>query len=99
MSVFGAFGLTGDLSGPITVLVFSVVGWLFKRFDYSVPAAVIGILLGSMAEDSFIYSYQISGGQWSYVLERPVTLIILILLFLSLFGSKLLGGLMRRARK
>ena len=26
MAVFGAFGLTGDLSGPITVLVFSVVG-------------------------------------------------------------------------
>lgn len=47
-----ALGLTGDLSGLITVLVFSVVGWLFKRSDYSVPATVIGILLGGMAEDS-----------------------------------------------
>ena len=98
MAVFGAFGLTGDLSGPITVLVFSVIGWLFKRFDYSVPAAVIGILLGGMAEDSVIYSYQISGGQWSYILERPITLLILLLLLLSLFGSKLLGVLTRRAR-
>jgi len=97
-AVFGAFGLTGDLSGPTTVLVFSVVGWLFKRYDYSVPAAVIGILLGGMAEDSVIYSYQISGGQWSYLLERPITLVILILLFLSLFGSKLLGVLAKRAR-
>ncbi len=98
MAVFGAFGLTGDLSGPITVLVFSVVGWLFKRFDYSVPAAVIGILLGGMAEDSVIYSYQISGGQWSYILDRPITLVILILLLLSLFGSKVLGVLTRRAK-
>ena len=46
MAVFGAFGLTGDLSWPIAVLIFSVIGWLFKRLDYSVPAAVIGILLG-----------------------------------------------------
>jgi putative tricarboxylic transport membrane protein len=98
MSVFGAFGLTGDLSGPITVLVFSVVGWFFKRYGYSVPAAVIGILLGGMAEDSIIYSYQISGGQWSYILERPITIVILLLLCASLFGSKLLGILTRRAR-
>jgi len=99
MAVFGAFGLTGNLSGPITVLVFSVVGWLFRRFDYSVPAAVIGILLGGIAEESIIYSYQISGGQWSYILERPITLVILILLFLSLFGGKLHGVLTRRARR
>jgi putative tricarboxylic transport membrane protein len=98
LAVFGAFGLTGDLSGPITVLVFSVIGWIFKRFDYSVPAAVIGILLGGMAEDSIVYTYQISGGQWSYLLERPVTIIILGLLAMSLFGSKLVSILTSKAR-
>lgn len=97
LAVFGAFGLTGDLSGPFTVLVFSFVGWLFKRYGYSVPAAVIGILLGAMAEDSLIYSYQISGGQWSYLLERPVALVILALLVVSLFGSKFIEFLKRRA--
>ena len=98
LAVFGAFGLTGDLSGPVTVLVFSLIGWIFKRFDYSVPAAVIGILLGAMAEDSLIYSWQISGGQWSYLLERPMAMIILALLVLSLFGGKLVDVLTRRAR-
>ncbi|MDH4125216.1 MAG: tripartite tricarboxylate transporter permease [Gammaproteobacteria bacterium] len=96
MAVFGAFGLTGDLSGPLTVLIFSLLGWLFKRFDYSVPAAVIGILLGSMAEDQVIYLYQISGGQWTYILERPVAIIILLLLVASLFGNKLLRLLQRK---
>jgi len=97
MATFGAFGLTGDLSGPITMLVFALVGWVFKRFGYSVPAAVIGILLGGMAEDSLIYSYQISGGQWSYLLERPVALGILGLLIASLFGRKLVTLLTRKA--
>jgi len=97
MAVFGAFGLTGDLSGPLTVLIFSIIGWVFKRHGYSVPAAVIGILLGGMAEDSVIYSYQISGGQWGYLLERPITLIILALLATSLFGGKLVGLLTRKA--
>jgi putative tricarboxylic transport membrane protein len=99
MATFGAFGLTGDLSGPVTVLIFSIVGWVFKRYGYSVPAAVIGILLGGMAEESVIYSYQISGGQWSYLLERPMALTILVLLFVSLFGGKLVDMLQRRVRK
>lgn len=98
MAVFGAFGLTGDLSGPLTVLIFSVIGWIFKRHNYSVPAAVVGILLGGMAEDSAIYTYQISGGQWSYFLERPVAMLILVLLLTSLFGGKLLETLARRVR-
>jgi putative tricarboxylic transport membrane protein len=89
MSVFGAFGLTGDMRGPITVLVFSIVGWIFRRFDYSIPAAVVGILLGGMAEESVIYTWQISGGQWSYLLERPLTLAIVVLFVASLFGRRL----------
>ncbi|EPJ45117.1 MAG: hypothetical protein OFPII_29740 [Osedax symbiont Rs1] len=91
LAIFGSFGLVGNMSGPITVLVFSVVGWLFKRYDYSVPAAVIGILLGSMAESSMLHSLQISGGEFSYIFERPITLVIIALLFISLFGSKLLA--------
>lgn len=98
LAVFGAFGLTGDLRGPVTVLVFSIVGWLFKRYGYSVSAAVIGILLSSMAEDSMIYSYQISGAQFSYLLERPIAMLILVMLAVSLFGNQLVDRLMRRVR-
>lgn len=96
LTTFGAFGLTGDLAGPVTLLVFSVIGWVFKRFGYSVPAAVIGLLLGDTAERSLVYSYQISGAQWSYLLERPVTLIILGLLAASLVGRPLVTRVMRR---
>ena len=96
LATFGSFGLIGNLSGPVTVLVFAMVGWLFKRFDYSVPAAVIGLLLGRMADESMIYSYQISGGRWSYLLERPVTMLMLFLLAASMFGGKIVAMLNRR---
>jgi len=96
LAVFGSFGLVGNMSGPITVLVFAIIGWLFKRYNYSVPAAVIGILLGSMAESSMLHTLQISGGQLSYVFERPITLVILALLVVSLFGSKLMSMLTKR---
>lgn len=99
MAVFGSFGLTGNISGPVTVLAFSIVGWIFSRLNYSVPAAVIGILLGGMAESHLLHTYQISGGEFSYLLERPITMLILFLLLLSLFGSKITGALSKRATK
>ncbi|WP_409522541.1 tripartite tricarboxylate transporter permease [Nitrincola sp. MINF-07-Sa-05] len=99
LAVFGSFGLTGNFVGPFTVLAFAIIGWLMRRYGYSVPAAVIGILLGAMAEKTLLHSYQISGGDISYILERPVTLIILFLLLISLFGKHfmmLIRGLFQR---
>ncbi|HSG63251.1 MAG TPA: tripartite tricarboxylate transporter permease, partial [Pseudomonadales bacterium] len=96
LSVIGAFGLTGNMSGPLTVMLFSLLGWVFKRFDYSVPSAVIGLLLGRMMEESLIYSYQISGGEWSYLWQRPVAIVILLLLVFSVFGERLIAQLNKK---
>ncbi|QTF90907.1 tripartite tricarboxylate transporter permease [Halomonas sp. BM-2019] len=98
LAVMGSFGLTGNMTGPATVLVFALVGWIFRHYGYSVPAAVIGMLLGAMAEKSLLHSYQISGGNLSYVLERPATLLILGLLLVSLFGRHLLSLIKRRKK-
>jgi putative tricarboxylic transport membrane protein len=95
MAAFGAFGLTGNLAGPATVLVFAVLGWAMRRYDYSIPAAVIGLLLGSMAEGELLRSIQISGGRFEYLLGRPITLILLVLLILSLW----LPSLVRKFRE
>ena len=96
LAVCGAYGLIGSLAGPITVMVFALLGWVFKRYGYSVPACVVGLLLGGMADESLIYSYQISGGQWSYLLERPVAMAFIALLVLSLFGGRLISLLERK---
>lgn len=95
MATFGAFGLTGNLAGPATVLVFAILGWAMRRYDYSIPAAVIGLLLGSMAEGELLRSIQISGGRFAYVLERPITLVLLVLLILSLW----LPGFVKKIRE
>lgn len=95
MAAFGAFGLTGNLAGPATVLVFAVLGWAMRRYDYSIPAAVIGLLLGSMAEGELLRSIQISGGRFEYLLGRPITLVLLVLLIASLW----LPGIVRKFRE
>lgn len=84
LAILGAFSLTGNMVGPITVFVFAVIGWFMRRFDYPVAAMVIGLLLGRMAEGELLRSYQLSGGSLAYLLDRPIALVIMALLILSL---------------
>jgi putative tricarboxylic transport membrane protein len=97
LATFGCYGLTGSMQGPVTLLVFAGLGWVFKRYGYSVPACVIGLLLGRIAEGELLRSYQISGGDPAYVLQRPLTLALCALLVLAVVVPQLLAR--RRARR
>ncbi|MEQ8165826.1 MAG: tripartite tricarboxylate transporter permease [Alphaproteobacteria bacterium] len=90
LAVIGSFAVTGDQAGPITLFFFAILGWLMKRYDYPVAAAVIGLLLGRMLETELIRSYQRSAGEVQFILERPIALVFFILLVLSLFQPMLM---------
>lgn len=83
-SVLGAFSLTGNMVGPVTVFGFAILGYFMRRFDYPVAATVVGILLGGMAEGEFLRTYQLSGGDPLLILSRPITLVLVLLLTASL---------------
>lgn len=83
MCALGAYALTGNMMGPYVVLVFSLLGWLLVKFDYPVAATVVGLMLGRLAETSLIRSYQMSGGDISLILERPMALVLAVLIVLS----------------
>ena len=93
MATFGCFGITGDIVGPATLLVFSAIGWVLRKHHYSVAAAVIGMLLGGMAESELLRSFQISGGNFSYLWGRPITLALVVLLIASLLAPLFLSRL------
>lgn len=84
LATAGSYSLTGDLTGPGTLLVFSVLGWVMTRFGYPVAAAVVGILLSSIVEGELVRSWQISGGGLQYFLGRPIFLSLVVLLTISM---------------
>jgi len=84
LSIYGSFSLVGNMVGPVTVLVFAIIGWMMRRHTYPVAATVIGILLGRMAEGELLRSYQISGGDIGFILSRPIAMVLFLLLLVSL---------------
>lgn len=84
ISVMGTYSVDGSISGPITLFVAAVVGYLMARYEYPVACAVVGLVLGRMLETEFLRSYQVSGHKVTYLLERPVAIGIVLVMVASL---------------
>lgn len=89
MTAIGSYAYAGNMSGPITMLVFVPLAWALRRYNYPIAAVVVGLLLGAMVEGQLVRTLQISGGEFSYLLTRPISAILLFGLLLSFSGSSL----------
>jgi putative tricarboxylic transport membrane protein len=84
IATMGTYAVEGSISGPITLFVFSILGFALVKFQYPVAAVVVGILLGRMLETELLRSNQLSGGDPLYILHRPAALVIVAIMLFSL---------------
>jgi putative tricarboxylic transport membrane protein len=99
LSVIGAYLLSSSMAGPVTIFVFAVIGWTLRHFEYPVAATVVGLLLARMTEGAMLRTYQMSGGDPTYLLHRPIALVLLVLLIFSLVITPLSARLKRRVNR
>jgi putative tricarboxylic transport membrane protein len=87
----GAFAWRQMVFDMYLVILFGVFGALLVRYGYSVPAFLLGLLLGPLAESNFYWAVEI-GGVESF--KRPIAVVILSatigVLLLPLVINKLL---------
>ena len=90
-SIFGAYSARNSLFDVLVAVVFGLIGLVFKRFQIPIAPAVLGMILGSMAEKNLRRSLTIAAAKnsniVSYILLRPISLVILILLILLVYGN------------
>lgn len=98
LAMAGSYAITGNLMGPLTLAVFSIIGWLFARYSFSPAAAVVGLLLGAFVERQFVFSHQLSGGDILFLLTRPIAMTMLVLLIASLFYPTVQDAILRRRK-
>ena len=96
----GAYTVNGSMSDIWMMLVFGLVGYVFKKLDYPLAPLVLAIVLGDRMEDAFRQSMLASKGSvaifWQNGLSGTITTLALIMLVWPLitklrevvFGSK-----------
>jgi TctA family transporter len=94
----GAYQVANAVSDIWLVLIFGLVGYVFKKLDYPLAPLVLAMVLGDKAEDAFRQSMLFSGGKLSIFWSNGLVA-TLMLLALALLLSPLALWLFRLARR
>jgi len=78
MGIVGAYSLKGSYYDVILMFIFGIIGYLFNKFQFSIPAFVLAFILGGMAEKTYRQQLIISDGNFLGVFMRPISCIVLI---------------------
>ena len=89
-SMVGAYALDQSMIDVWIALIFGVIGYLMKRYGFSVVSLAIGLILGGMLEKRLGQSMVMLDEQWWLIATRPLSLFFLVLTVLALAGPFLL---------
>lgn len=82
--IAGSFAVRNTMFDVWIMFVFGLFGLLMKHYDFSLPAIVLGIVLGSIADSELIRTYMLFGKNFYTVFfTRPISFILLIIIIFS----------------
>jgi putative tricarboxylic transport membrane protein len=78
------------------LFLFGIVGYLMRRFDFPVAPAIIGMILGPLAEENFRRALSITQGDYSVFFTHPISAVLLAIAALIIVAPFLLRLRQRR---
>jgi putative tricarboxylic transport membrane protein len=87
----GAYGINNNVFDIVVMIIFGIVGYLFKKFGYEGAPLILAFVLGPMFEVNLRRSLLISQGSFSIFFTRPIALgaiaVSVILVIVSVYQS------------
>jgi putative tricarboxylic transport membrane protein len=97
LCVVGGFAPTQTMHDVWLMLIFGVFGYLLRKLNYPVAPAVLAIVLGPLAERSLRQSLIASQGDPLIFVERPISLVC-ILLAIALASYPMVNRILKARR-
>ncbi|RIN23219.1 tripartite tricarboxylate transporter permease [Staphylococcus succinus] len=91
LSLLGAFAVDNNILNVWIMLIFGVIGYLMKLYDFSVASLILGIVLGPLMEESFRRHLLLNNGNYMSFFHSPITVIILIIALMAIVLPQLLN--------
>jgi len=90
--IIGSYSINNSTFDVFMMLVFGIVGYLFRKFKYEPAPLVLAFILGPMLENALRQSLLISGGDFLIFFTRPISatslMIASILLVTAIFWKR-----------
>lgn len=96
MTFVGTYSYNNSMNDVYLMVASGFVGYFLNKLGFSMSAIIIGIILGSMAEQNFVGSLIMSDGNFNIFFTRPICLFFLAAAALSLL-SPVIGKIFKKA--
>ncbi|MEV4888336.1 tripartite tricarboxylate transporter permease [Nonomuraea sp. NPDC055795] len=96
-AALGVYALNASAVDLIVLFILGLLGWAMRRFGLPVAPAVIGMILGPMAEIQLRRALAIGAGEVTVLVKSPIAVVLLVLSALALL-TPLFRNLMARRR-
>ena len=77
-ATLGVYSLASSVIDVLIMYIIGVLGFFMRRFDFPVGPVVLGVILGPLMEAQFRRAVQISQGDLTIFITRPLTVGILL---------------------
>ncbi len=98
LTFVGAYAYNNSMTDIYIMVGFGILGYFMNKFQFSMSAIIIGIILGKLAEANFRGALIMSDGQLSVFVTNPICFVLLIIAFISLF-TPLIAPLINKKNK
>ena len=96
LTALGIYAFAGSMFFVWIMFLFGFIGYLFEKLSIPPAPVILGLLLGPKAEASLRISLNISLGDWSVLVMRPISQVIIILVVLVIAYPMVRGYLKSR---
>jgi putative tricarboxylic transport membrane protein len=98
LCIIGSYAINTNFFDVGVMLLFGIIGYFMQKVDMSVSPAVLGIILGPMAESNFRRALLLSEGSYSIFFSSVLSFIFLFLIAFTLFMPYITSFLKSRKR-
>ena len=85
----GAYSIDNNVFGIVVMIVFGIVGFFCKKLDLPMTPLVLTFVLGPLMERSLRQSLEMSRGDLSILVTRPLSVMLLVVAVLIIVSSAL----------
>lgn len=79
LMLIGVYSIHGRMFDVYLMLGFGLIGFAMDKLDYPLPPVVLGVILGSFAEQNLRLALRIGRGDWSILWVNTASVILILL--------------------
>ena len=77
--VAGSYSINYNFNDVFVLLIFGLIGFFMKKYNYPLIALILGLLLGPMVNSELLRTYQRYAGDFSVFFTRPISLSLIVI--------------------